>query len=399
MSNLRLTKLCKFCFIVVISMVGQSCATSSKVKQNSVALESLNHPMLVVIDDPRSERDRRGLGGVLYGSAGSYEDAPVLARVTNEIASDYQLIVASQWPLKSLGVHCFVIEMPTADVLSKLEQDERIKWVQPFNEYQLQGSAVDDHQSSVEKSNGFPVLPHKGKGVNILVIDTGADINHPALSSTNLRYKNFVRNKGNGHDESHGTAVTGLIAAMPYNDNSVVKGFAPEADIHHFRGCWQDDKGKGKCNTLTLALALDEAVSLEPDLINLSLTGPADPILDEILNKLIAKGTLVISAYDESRSQTARFPKAQKGVVFAFGIDPAKNKVLPQDSIFAPAHALSLAPQGQYDVFVGHSIATPQLTAMAACVKSADPKLSHLDMVNHMKQWFTGPPVEEATIL
>lgn len=376
---------------MITALIG--CAS---VPNNQSAIDTLNKPLLVVIDDPRNERQRRDAVGNGYNAPIDYDSDPALSRVTRELAKDYNLVVSAQWPINSLGVHCFVIESPANDVLTSLKQDVRVKWIQPFNQHDVKGEFLQP-DSSPAATELEPTLPStnqsqsKGKGINIVVVDTGVDYNHPALKDSDLSYKNFVERKGMGHAEMHGTAVVGLIAAQPSNNLGVptFTGFAPEASVHHFRGCWQDNSGKGKCNTLTLALALDAAVAVKPDLVNLSLSGPADLILEKIIGRLIADGSIVVSAFDEKRAQHERFPNAQQGVFYAYGIHDTIPENIPENSLFAPANALSLAPNGQYDVFTGHSIATPHLTALAANFIADNPNSSHNDIANHLKQWLT----------
>ena len=360
-----------------------------------VQLNTLTEPLLVVIDDQRSERQRREAAGNHYNALFDYSSDPLLARVTREIANDYNLTLSEQWPINSLGVLCFVIESPSTDVLDTLKRDERVKWVQPFNHYDVKGelqSLPQATDANVPNRTQFQEpASSDGKGINIVVIDTGMDYDHPALQNSKLRYQDFVSQRGGGRNEAHGTAVVGLIAAKRMNGQGVpnFSGFAPEASIHHFRGCWQDDHGKGRCNTLTLALALDAAVAVKPDLINLSLSGPRDVILEKLIQRLINEGGVVITAFDEKRAYDERFPTAQNGVFFAYGISDALPSNIPEYSLLAPANALSLAPNGQYDVFTGHSIATPHLTALAAKYMGDNPDSSHDDMVMHLKQWLT----------
>jgi subtilisin family serine protease len=363
-------------------------------------IEQLNTPLLLVIDDPRSERERREIKGNGYAALIDYESDPMLSRVTKQVAKDYDLVVSEQWPLKSLGVHCIVIESPSEQVLRELKKDRRVKWVQAFNQYEVQGEQIPNQANfaeSVTKHHAemLESTSSKGKGVDIVVIDTGADYNHPSLKASNLLYKDFAKRKGIGHKEAHGTAVVGLIAAQPIETEqnvANVTGFSPQASVHHFRGCWQDNTGKGKCNTLTLALALDAAVAIKPDLINLSLSGPSDIILEKIVEKLIQNGSIIVTAFDEKRALHERFPNAQPGVIYAYGVKGDSPQLVPEHSLVAPANALSLAPNGEFDIFTGHSIATPHLTSLAANFIGDNPQSTQEDMVKQLKQWFTKQP-------
>ena len=255
------------------------------------------------------------------------------------------------------------------------------------------------------------VVRTSGNGVRMVVIDTGANVLHPALRDSDIRYENVVNAKGNGKDESHGTAVTGLIAAkharpknnladatdqydrLPASAQSGVIGLAQNAAIHHIRGCWENHLNEGICNTLTLALALEVAITIEPEIVNLSLSGPADPVLDALVQKLTNSGALVVTAFDQKRSLDERFPQKQPGVWYAYGVDSylegaqSLDENIQQMLFTAPRHALSLTSTGGYDLFTGHSIATPIISGIAATFWARDPTKKRDSIVSMVTDW------------
>lgn len=364
----------------------QGCATTST--GNKAVKSSFENPLLLVIDDPRGERRKFGAQGPGYSAHVDYAQDPILQRATNQLVEEYQLLAADQWPLKSLGVHCILIESPPVDVLERLTKDKRVKWIQPFNEFDTQFSKSSQAPKLTVISPSI-VLPNNGSGIDIIVIDTGADVSHPAFNDSGMRYQNFVIGKGNGKDEVHGTAVMGLLAANGSSSKTPVRGLTSQANLLHYRGCWQKSDGKGKCTTLTLALALDAAIASNPNILNLSLSGPKDRILEALIDKLINQGTIIVSAHDSKRASTDRFPLPQPGVIYAYGTSDEELIQIPSDTFLASSTAMSLSPQGLYDVFTGHSIATPQLTAITASLLYADPTISKNTIANRLKQWLT----------
>lgn len=384
---MRLYRLqCIFCILLLIQLV-QGCST------NLTASESTHHenfkaPLLLVIDDPRGERKRFGASGPGYSVNIHYAEDPLIKRATQQLVNEYQLQAAQQWPLQSLGVHCIVIESPSPEVLERLKKDKRVKWVQPFNEFSTL-SSPQPKEDELTIISPLIKLPNMSDGINIIVIDTGIDTAHPALHHSDVHYRNFVLNNGSGNNEAHGTAITGLLVANNQHEETPVKGLTQQANLHHYRGCWQKNNGQGTCTTLTLALALDAAIEAKPNVLNLSLSGPKDTVLEALIDKLIAQGTIVVSAYDEKRAPTERFPIPQSGVIYAYGIHNEKPQNIPTNTFFASSTAMSLAAQGTYDIFQGHSIATPQLTAITASLLSLDPTISKNTIANRLKQWLT----------
>ncbi len=345
--------------------------------------------IMIVIDDPRGMLRRQGAGPG-YGLPIAYAEDPILARYARSIADDYGLTILEQWPLRNLGVHCFVVEKPTPEVLANVNNDARVRWSQPFNEFQLKsgpaGAHLDAEDCVLCRFNAE--FGNLGRDVTIAVIDTAVDTGHPDLQRSSLTTQNFAGRRGNPAEEKHGTAVVGLIAAVANTDKGLT-GAAPEANVHLLRGCWQDSDGNGRCNTLTLALALDAAIDLHPDVLNLSLTGSSDRVLDELLTILLAKGTLVIAAHDDERNPDMRFPAQHDGVIYAYGFDGVSDDTRISNVFYAPRHALSLTPMAGYDLVSGHSIAAPQLAAMTARLIEHHATANRAEIIRALSDWLT----------
>ena len=388
-----LTRLCITIFGCALSACQTQLPKNGALNALGALPEVPANALMLVIEDPRSERRRRNNGNPGYSAKLAYADDPALARAATEIAFDHSLQIITQWPLRNLAVHCLVIEQPSATTVKALQGDQRIKWLQPFNNFDIQSAAPPTTAGQKGTSVASSFMNHRlnkigdqGAGVRIAVIDTSIDTSHPDLSNSMVRQFNFAGDRGHLEAEAHGTAVVGLIAAMPATPSGV-SGFAQQADVQVLRACWQaQGSPKGKCNTLTLALALDAAIDLRPDVVNLSLTGQYDRVLEELLGVLLENGSLVIAAWDDNRAPPVRFPTNRTGVVYAYGSDtggmPPRGNVLS-----APRHALSLAPMAGYDLVSGHSIAAPQISALAARLINRKPNASRAVILEQLKVW------------
>lgn len=85
-------------------------------------------------------------------------------------------------------------------------------------------------------------LGYTGAGVNVAILDTGIDYNHPELSSSYVGGYDFVNEDSDPLDDhGHGTQMAGVITSDGLNPTT--KGIAPEAGIVAMK--IQDENGSG----------------------------------------------------------------------------------------------------------------------------------------------------------
>jgi subtilisin family serine protease len=215
--------------------------------------------------------------------------------------------------------------------------------------------------------------------VRVAVVDTGVDVRHPDLAGRVLTKEDLVGNGFRGFTQDlHGTAVAGVIAAAANNSVGIV-GVAPEARLLALKACWyQDASGTGagsstaRCNSFTLARAIAAAIDGDAQVINMSLTGPADPLLERLLRAALERGIHVIAAADGDAS----FPASMRGII---GVQMAED-VAPDSSdayVRAPGkEILTLRPAAHYDFETGSSIAAANVTGVVALLLQHRAKLT-----------------------
>ena len=117
--------------------------------------------------------------------------------------------------------------------------------------------------------------------------------------------------------DKHGTAIAGVIAARANNGMGIV-GIAPGAKLIALKACWPTPSGsiEAVCNSFTLALAINTAIKMGVDILNLSLTGPEDPLISKLLKIATGRGIVVVAADPGTSSPTAhRFPALMEDVI------------------------------------------------------------------------------------
>ncbi len=319
--------------------------------------------VITVRNSPPRTAQHAGSYAKGYDTAGRYQASPAALRDVSALERRYGLRELAAWPIEVLGVHCIVFEVqgdrPLPQVLAQVQQDARVESVQPLQTFRAQSgtsSTYDDPYVGLQ--DGIAAMQveeahrwSRGRGVRVAVIDSGVDDTHPDLA----RRITMVRDltglpAGAARHDTHGTAVAGVIAADAGNALGIV-GIAPEANLLVLRACWQvtgDAGSESRCNTFTLAQALVLAISERAAVINLSLTGPADPLLERLLKRAMAMGKIVVTAIPEG-GLTAQesFPASLPGVLAVATAEQGSAGARDGDPLRAGtqrAHAASRRP-------------------------------------------------------
>lgn len=318
------------------------------------------------------------------------EEAPpsVLDTLGNSLAVHYGVEMVARWPMRSLDAQCLVFAVPrnrsTADVAARLAADHRV----------LLASAVGLYRTLEAEEDPYLQLQHNalalrlpdahqlatGKGVRVALVDTGIDVTHPDLSRTVSAAHSFVRWDGYTGD-LHGTAVAGVIAAEA--DNSIgIMGVAPDARLIGLKACWHEDPGtiEAHCTSYSLAQAIDTAIQARVHILNLSLTGPRDSILERLVQRAVERGITVIAA--ASDASEPEFPTVVPEVISVRAVDREGNlgsaeEPMRSGEVAAPGiEVLTTVPDGRYDFLSGSSLAAAHVSGVAALVLELDPRLS-----------------------
>jgi len=214
--------------------------------------------------------------------------------------------------------------------------------------------------------------------VLIAIIDSGIDGAHPDLRGRVSVSRNLVdaRKSPNG-GEVHGTAVAGIIASAVNNNEGII-GVAPDVSIAALRACWPVSPGSptARCSSFSLAQALEVALSLGPKVINLSLTGPSDPLLSRLLDQIIARGIIVVAAQPESADLAAQFPASHPRVIAVHSSSELSATEHSRYRLGAPAtEVLTTTPGASYAFLSGNSLAAAHTTGVVALLMEREPSL------------------------
>lgn len=262
------------------------------------------------------------------------------------------------------------------------------------------------------------------KKVVVAVIDTGVDLTHPDLKKNLWKNKKEIPNDAidndkNGfvddydgwdftdHDKSpepqgndgiarnHGTMVAGLIGAVS-NNKIGISGVTQNIQIMPLRAMAVDGGGE----TAIVAQAVEYAIQMKADIINLSVVGfEDDPLLRTALQKAWKKNIVIISAAGNEMTDLNKqkaYPVCTSGIkkkdiIIGVTAVDQKNTKLPASNY--GASCVTMAAPGADIIstsvttadgspsyirhWSGSSMAAPLVTGAAALIKSINPKLSN----------------------
>ena len=315
------------------------------------------------------------------GSYASGIDQNAERRGARQIARQYGLTLVDDWPLPLVALDCFVMAVPegrTIEAIARqLSDDPRVAFAEPMHFYRTQGAvpSYNDPLFQAEPATKVWRLTdlHRlstGRRVSVAIIDSGIESNHPDLAGQISFDRNFVSGRPNAA-EPHGTGVAGVIAARSGNAVGIV-GIAPHARLMALRACWQETGSTAAiCDALSLAKALYFAIESKARIINLSLSGPSDFLLSELLQVGLVHGTTIVAAYDSSASEGG-FPASFPGVI-AVSDDP----LIAQRAgvYFAPGrNVITTQPGGRWNMVSGSSYSAAHVSGLLALVRAAQTK-------------------------
>ena len=298
-------------------------------------------------------------------------------RIAQALAREYRLRLVGDWPMPAIGVRCFLAEVetgqPVAEVASRLAGDKRVESAQPVQLFRALGHS--DPYYALQKSARELRLDdlHRmatGRNVKIAQIDTGVELTHPDLQGQLVEARNFVDETPYA-PEMHGTAVAGIIAAKADNGVGIV-GVAPAVKLMPLRACWQgaDADAVAICSSFTLAKALQYAIAHQAQVLNLSLAGPTDRLLERLIDKAIEQGVTVVSSVDPSHPDES-FPAMHPGVI---AVASAGSSNPNGSAILAPGDdVLTTTPHASWGFVSGSSFASAHVSGLAALVLERSP--------------------------
>lgn len=225
---------------------------------------------------------------------------------------------------------------------------------------------------AVKAPQAWKVSNDSGSKARVLVLDTGLDVNHPAVGANFEKGLNFTGWFGTDNDitdeEGHGTHVSGTVAGL-YNETTGFTGVAPQAKLLMGKVC--DVQG---CSSVSVADGINWGIQEKVDVITMSLGGSNPSKAQKLAVQAAEKaGIFVVAASGNGAVKGAdgvittpgvSYPAAFPGVFAVGSIDSQLVKSEfsqwgPELAIVAPgSNVLSSIPMGSgressVDIIIG----------------------------------------------
>ena len=344
--------------------------------------------ILVTFDNGAARAASAGLS-TPYQHRKRYSIARSVRRDANALAEQYSLKKIEHWPIQSLSVYCFVYRVAEGvdrnEIISSLNADSRVESAQPLQSFETSLKSVDTYDDQYANLQyGLDVLgiaeahrTSRGAGIRIAIIDSDVDRAHEDLKGRVHRVREFA-NRGESVDREHGTAIVSVIGARSNNAVGIV-GVAPEARLELYVACWRGGASESAvCDTFSLSKALDAMLENPPDILNLSLNGPYDPLLERLIQQAIEVGVVIVAAGPSKGQAKKDFPSTMTGVIGVGTMQlNGSAEGVSNTALFAPGNRILVAvPTNRYDFRSGSSLAAAHVSGVVALLLAVAPDQS-----------------------
>ncbi len=218
------------------------------------------------------------------------------------------------------------------------------------------------------------------KPQRIGLIDTAINAEHAVLAKARLEVLDLGDGDGAPSGEQHGTAVAALLVGEP---GSRVPGLLPGAELIAVDAFQRFRKSTDIANVYDLVRALDLLIGRDIKVVNLSLTGPENAVLERAVEAAADRGTILVAAAgNDGPNAKPVYPAAYEDVIAVTAVDTARNpyrRAVRGDHIDIAAPgvgvwtAASISGARQKS---GTSFAAPFVTAAVSILLAEKPGLS-----------------------
>lgn len=328
--------------------------------------------------------DRAGAGDSEPGELLVVSPDMTHALQVQETGQGLGLTVKRRNLLQGLGLVVTTFRVPAATApaaaVQLLREQAPDLWTDVNHRYTLQGT--DDARGYPARMLRWPENATTcGRGMRIGLVDGPLPERHAVLDGARITRHSVLTRGVQSGPVDHALAITGLLVG------NAGLGLVPAAELYS-AGVMRQRDGKHVDTTVEwIVQALDWLAQQQVALVNLSLGGPHNLILEAALQRLLDADIAVIAAAGNPGAATDPvYPAAQEGVVAVTALDAERRRYRQAsrgDYITFAAPGVDIrVPRLQGEAYVsGTSFAAPYVTAILAVNRQLHPQSSWQELV------------------
>lgn len=220
------------------------------------------------------------------------------------------------------------------------------------------------------------------------LIDTGINPDHEAFFGGRLSVLDFEQIDQTPSGAQHGTAVAAILIG---SRNGRAHGLLPDAQLIAVDAFYKSGRDE-RSDVFNLVQAMDQLALADVDVINMSLAGPHNTLLERMVSRMSYEQILIVSAAGNEGPRAAPvYPGAYDPVLTVTAVDVAGGVYRragrgPHIDLAAPGvEVWTAASVRGVRTKTGTSFAAPFATAAAAILMSLRPDMTVADVKSFLR--------------
>lgn len=215
-----------------------------------------------------------------------------------------------------------------------------------------------------------------GKGLSLGLLDTGVDTRHDSIPASRVTARSFLPIGVEAAEPRHGTAIASILIGRP---GSSVSGLLPAARLYNASVFRKLDKDRIDTTAELIIAGLDWLQGHKVHVVNMSLAGRRNQLLEMALQHLLRNGlSIAAAAGNQGKNAPPAFPASVPGVMAVTAVDN-KQRIYRHANhggyidLAAPGVDIWAARPGRKGAYYsGTSFAVPFVSAALARLKQAN---------------------------